>query len=213
MNLIIEGILFGLVLAAMIGPVFFSLIQTSITKGKSAGVWMAAGIALSDGAYIAIALLGINKALGATGDASINRYSALAGAVLMTVFGLGSLLKKGSKPNLAADDVKAYKTSWWWLMLKGLLLNTLNPFTLFFWIGAVVARTSGQAHFWEASLFFGATLVTVFCTDLTKVYLADRLSIYITPRLLTLLNRITGLALIGFSIRLYYFYFSGTSIW
>lgn len=193
----------------MIGPVFFSLIQTSITKGKTAGVWMAAGISVSDAAYIALALLGISQI---PSGSEFSRFSGLAGGVLLAVFGLGSLFKKGVKTNVSVEETKAYKLTWWWLMLKGLLLNTLNPFTLFFWIGAVVAHTSGGESAVQTILFFAATIITVFATDLTKVYLADKLSAYITARLLTLLNRLTGIALIAFSLKLFYFFFTGGSL-
>ncbi len=170
---------------------------------------MAAGISVSDGAYIALALLGISQI---PAGPEVSRYSGLGGGVLLAVFGLGLLFKKGSKSNLGTEDTRAYKLTWWWLMLKGLLLNSLNPFTLFFWIGAVVAHTSGGESVWQTFAFFASTIITVFITDLTKVYLADKLSAYITPKLLTLLNRITGIALIAFSLRLFYYFFAGGSI-
>ena len=47
-SIITQGILFGLTLSLMVGPAFFSLIQTSITQGFRSGSQLAMGVALSD---------------------------------------------------------------------------------------------------------------------------------------------------------------------
>ena len=55
---IISGIGLGLVLAMMVGPVFFARIQLSIDKGFVAAVLMALGVVVSDGIYILFAWFG-----------------------------------------------------------------------------------------------------------------------------------------------------------
>ena len=52
MDIVINGLLFGLLLCVLIGPVFFALIQNAIEKGFYSGFFMAIGIALSDAFYI-----------------------------------------------------------------------------------------------------------------------------------------------------------------
>jgi len=44
----LEGILYGLVLAAMLGPIFVALTQTAIEKGAKAGLTVGLGIWISD---------------------------------------------------------------------------------------------------------------------------------------------------------------------
>ena len=61
MDVIINGLLFGLLLCVLIGPVFFALIQNAIEKGFFSGFFMAVGIALSDTIYILITYLGISQ--------------------------------------------------------------------------------------------------------------------------------------------------------
>ena len=46
------GITLGLTLAILLGPVFFALIQTSISKGFLKGLFLAIGISISDSVYI-----------------------------------------------------------------------------------------------------------------------------------------------------------------
>ncbi|TAE06791.1 MAG: LysE family translocator, partial [Bacteroidetes bacterium] len=53
LEILLKGILSGLVLAMTIGPVFFALLRTSISRGFKSGAFLAIGIATSD-AFIAL---------------------------------------------------------------------------------------------------------------------------------------------------------------
>jgi threonine/homoserine/homoserine lactone efflux protein len=44
MDIILKGIVSGIVLALLIGPVFFTILQTSIEKGFWSGVFVAIGV-------------------------------------------------------------------------------------------------------------------------------------------------------------------------
>jgi threonine/homoserine/homoserine lactone efflux protein len=48
MEIVINGIVSGIVLAFLIGPVFFTIIQTSIERGFTSGVLVAVGVSFSD---------------------------------------------------------------------------------------------------------------------------------------------------------------------
>ena len=58
LELIISGIGLGVVLSFVTGPVFFALIKTSIEKGFHAGMWLAAGVVVSDLIYIVLTIYG-----------------------------------------------------------------------------------------------------------------------------------------------------------
>ena len=58
MESILNGVISGLVLACLIGPVFFTLLQTSIERGFWSGFFVAIGVSLSDAIYIALCYLG-----------------------------------------------------------------------------------------------------------------------------------------------------------
>ena len=49
-----SGIGFGLLLAIMLGPVFFTILQTSLHEGFKAGLFLAFGVLLSDAAVIGV---------------------------------------------------------------------------------------------------------------------------------------------------------------
>ena len=61
MESILNGIVSGVALALLIGPVFFTIIQTSIERGFWSGFFVATGVSLSDAFYIAICYLGVNQ--------------------------------------------------------------------------------------------------------------------------------------------------------
>ncbi|NJO01659.1 MAG: hypothetical protein HC880_08180 [Bacteroidia bacterium] len=49
----------------------------------------------------------------------------------------------------------------------------------------------------------------MFVADLIKSYIANKITQYLTPRIIALIDRIAGLGLIGFGIRLLFFAFYG----
>ena len=59
MESILNGVIYGIVLAFLVGPVFFTILQTSIERGFRSGFFVAMGVSLSDAFYISISYLGV----------------------------------------------------------------------------------------------------------------------------------------------------------
>ena len=57
-ELVINGIIFGLILSFLLGPAFFILLETSINRGFRAAVAFDFGVLSSDMVYIALAYWG-----------------------------------------------------------------------------------------------------------------------------------------------------------
>ncbi|MCC5921090.1 MAG: LysE family translocator [Cyclobacteriaceae bacterium] len=203
MDVIANGLLFGLILSVSIGPVFFALIQNAIENGFFAGFLMAVGIAVSDAAFISILFFG----LAAYADnSSFQMVLGGVGGLIMLAFGIGSLIKPA--PHSASSLEVRQRHTKKKHIVKGFLLNGINPFVLIFWLGIVsLAKVKYQYSGQEAFWFFFLIVATVFFFDLIKSYLAMRLKRLITPRLMKILNRIVGLLLIVFALRLFYFAF------
>lgn len=197
---LLNGVIFGLVLAILIGPVFFALMQTSIDKGSKAGVQMAIGIALSDSLYILVVYFGLSKLIDSTDFSS---GMGFIGGVIMLVFGIITLIKKGEKVKVEKDRSSNHDALI--QVSKGFFLNGINPAVLFFWIAAVTKvllreGDEGIHHF----IFFAGTILTVLSTDVLKVYVARKLSKFLTAVFLTWLNRVSGAVLVIFGFRLIY---------
>lgn len=201
MEIILNGLLYGLLLCVLIGPVFFALIQNAIEKGFYSGLFMAIGIALSDALYIAIAYLGISQL---TSNEAFNKWLGGIGGLILVGFGVFYLFKPVPKKGL--KQLHKESTKWFQQILKGFLLNGVNPFVLFFWIG-IVSNVSLDYSTNEAITFFVVLVSTVFIVDVIKSYFAVKLAQIVTPRFMRIMNRVVGIALILFSLRLFNFVF------
>lgn len=193
---VFSGFTFGLALAFMLGPVFFTLLQTSIQEGFKSGVHFALGVFISDAALIFICyqfatqlnLLENHK----------GKLAVIGGGVLIC-FGLFQLLKKTRAKDL--DDSRSAVHAQY--LLKGFMLNTLNPMVLLFWL-SVVGIVASREHYTgvHEAMFFSSVVGTVFCMDLLKCYLAKRLKRLLTDKFVHRLNIATGLVLIGFGLEM-----------
>ena len=200
-DVIVNGCLFGLLLCVLIGPVFFALVQTAIEKGFAAGLFMAAGIALSDSIYIGLVYLGVSKLVD---NPSFNMWMGGIGGTIMLVFGIFYLFKP--VPLTGLKERHAEDTRWFQQVLKGFVLNGINPFVLFFWIGIISKVTVTYRYDTnQAITFFIVMMSTVFLIDILKSYFAMKLRKLVTPRFMKIMNRIVGIALLLFSLRLFNF--------
>ena len=201
MEVVINGVLFGLLLCVLIGPVFFALIQNSIEKGFWSGFFMAIGVALSDSFYIVVTYLGISQLVD---NPSFNMWLGGIGGIIMLGFGLVYMLKPVPKKGL--KQLQQQDTKWFQQIVKGFLLNGINPFVLFFWLGIMSKVTLDFEYSFNQSItFFIVLIATVFLSDVVKSYFATKLSQIVTPRFMKIMNRVVGVALILFSIRLFNF--------
>lgn len=203
MDIIVKGIFSGIVLACLIGPVFFTLIQTSIERGFSSGVFVAIGISLSDSFYILISYFGLTKILDA---GNFRQYMAYGGGIILLLFGSYYLFVKSRK--LAQYDPKKIdNASGLRLAAKGFIINGLSPMVLFFWLATVSVATTqlGYSSSKSALLFFASIVITVFTTDVIKAKLADKLRVLMTPRVIRIMNIVLGVVMVIFAGKLILF--------
>jgi threonine/homoserine/homoserine lactone efflux protein len=203
MEVILNGIGYGLLLSFLIGPVFFTIIQTSVERGFKCGVRVAIGVALSDSLYITVSYLGISQI---TANDNIKLYLANAGGIMLIIFGLYNLLVKSRKLSTPHEEHFKAKNPWRYVA-KGFIINGLTPVVLLFWLGTVSIATSrfGYKSLTSALLFFGAIIITVLSTDIMKAKLADKLRHLLTPKFIQRLNILMGIVLMLFGSKLLFF--------
>ena len=196
-----EGLKIGLILCFLLGPIFFTLVQTSVEEGFKAGAIVGLGIWVSDILFVAAVYWGISYVIDIMEWQDFSLWLGWIGGVILFSFGLGSLL---SKPDLKAfKQVPARTSSIFTLFSKGVLVNSVNPFTVFFWIGiSSTFIVKGALEPRQAFLFFSGILITIIVTDLLKVVLAKSIRKKLEPKHVLWIRRISGLALIIFGIAL-----------
>lgn len=193
MEVVLKGIFSGLVLAILVGPVFFTLLQTSIERGFKSGVWVAVGIAMSDSLYVALSYLGLSNLFSSE---KFQVYLAYFGGAIILCFGVYYLFIK-SRKTLNFNPEHVQEKSSFRLMAKGFVINGFNPMVLLFWIGTISIAT-GQLGYTEPAqgiTFLASIIATVFLTDVIKAKLADKLRVLLTPRLIKIMNIVLGLVM------------------
>jgi threonine/homoserine/homoserine lactone efflux protein len=200
MDIVFSGVKLGVILAFLIGPVFFTLIQTSVERGFVKGVLVAVGVSASDVMYVAICYFGLVQFIN---QPQLREWMAYGGGVILIGFGLYHLFVKGRQQGTQSYQA-ASATSDWRYVVKGFVINGLSPMVLIFWIGtlSVASIDLGYTKGYEFFIFFASLLLTVFGTDVLKAYLSGKLNRLITPQLLRIMNRVVGAGLILFGVRM-----------
>jgi len=199
MRAFLQGILMGLTIAVSFGPGFIVLFQTSISRGAKAGIVLASGILISDLSLISISYFGLARLIR-TSNYSI--MGIVAGIVLI-IFGSITFIRK---PHINLNNSKQMpelRNNFFTLLVKGFLLNLVNPLCLIFWVGILGFAAS---NFGMSSnrffLFFSGLISTAFSFDLIKCYLSGSLTKMLASNVIVYLNKSMGLLLIiiGFFI-------------
>jgi threonine/homoserine/homoserine lactone efflux protein len=200
MEIVFNGMKLGIVLAFLIGPVFFTIIQTSVERGFRNGVLVSLGVSLSDVIYVAICYFGLVQFIN---NPQFRFYLAYAGGCILILFGIYHLFIKSRRRMTAPLDVASEKKMYRYFV-KGFIINGMSPMVLVFWIGAIsiASLDFGYAKGLEFFIFFSTVLGTVLATDILKAYLADKLRALITHRLMAIINLVVGICLLVFGVRL-----------
>jgi len=205
--MLLQGILLGISLSFLVGPLMFAILEAGIGQGFRAGVSVAAGIWISDLLYVLVAFYGVDSMEALVALPHFRFWAGLAGGLLLTGFGMGTLWKARA-PIIVSENTKHgpwantanHKTYlWWWL--RGFLLNTVNPGTVFFWLGivtAVVVPSGWSRH--EMFIFFGGMLTTLVFTDTLKAWAAKKVRRFLTPAHTRQIQRALGILMAVFGL-------------
>ncbi|MGK0426916.1 MAG: threonine/homoserine/homoserine lactone efflux protein [Ulvibacter sp.] len=190
---------YGFLLAFAVGPVFFTLIETSITKGFKAAVFFDLGAMVADIIFILIAFYSTSKILEKVKD---DPGLLVFGGAVLIAYGIISYIRTAKSFIKIAREHYAVnvKKNLGGLFLKGFLLNFVNFGVLAGWIGTIImanALTTGKNGVF---LFLTTVLATFFLTDLLKITLAKRLRNKMTPRFTYKTKKWVSILIIGFGV-------------
>jgi threonine/homoserine/homoserine lactone efflux protein len=169
-----NGIPLGFFLSFMIGPVFFVLLETSITKGFRAALFFDLGVILADVLFIGLAYLGSYRLIQSLKD---DPALYVFGGIIMVTYGLISFfkLRKAVKAEDEEEAVELIKKDYLSLFIKGFLLNFINIGVLGFWLLIII--TYGPKLQMDTSnvvWFFTTVIISYIITDIGKILLAKQ---------------------------------------
>ncbi len=195
---ILKGIALGLMLSISVGPVIFSIIKQSINNGLKGGFAFIIGVSASDVSLVVVSNLFTEL------FARLMSYEipiSIGGSILLIALGIYVTFFKKIQVNEAGDQVIQISThDYIKIFLSGYFINTLNPAAFGFWI---IASTSLLVESFNYRLVVYATcLLIVAAFDIAKVLMAGKLRTKLTPHNIHIINRISGMILIGFGVAL-----------
>lgn len=176
----------GFFLAFMIGPVFFIILETSITKGFRAAVVFDLGVIFSDVLFVLLAYFSSYQLLE---NLSNQPGLYVFGGTLLTAYGIIAFLKK-NKDKQDKSTIIPEKINYMELFIKGFLLNAINIGVLVFWLGLIIVvgpNLNGNPK--RFLLFFSVLLLTYFITDVFKIILSKRLKKKLTSPIIQNLKK------------------------
>jgi amino acid exporter len=196
---IISGIGLGIVLSFLTGPVFFALIKISIEKGVWAGMALSAGVFLSDILYIIITLYGSSYLKL---ESEYRLQIGIIGSVILMSIGIYYIFKKVTINYENTPKTRHYTA----FFLKGFFMCVFNPAILLYWVSVTSGFISvaGKMEARDIVPFFGAILFMQVSMDFVKAYYANKLRNKIKVSTIAQLNRIAGVLIIIFALRLIY---------
>jgi len=193
-SIFIQAIIIGLAIAAPVGPIGILCIRTTIAKGILAGLAVGFGAAAADGFYVIIGGLGLGIVIKILlGIAPILK---VVGGVFLLFIGTKIFLKKVSYSKTETEVRKSYGR----LFSSTFFLTLSNPMTILTFLGVISAMEVEMTTNFDLitlilGVFLGSILWWVFLVTIVSI-VAKRLSV----KVLSFINKLAGLILIGFGI-------------
>lgn len=198
---ILSALPWGFLLAFSIGPGFFILLETSITKGFRAAMIFDLGIVFSDIIWILIAYFATNQILAQFKD-NPNLY--IIGGLVMSIYGIisnTSLKKKFNEQEDKDDDEDIKKNNYLGLFFKGFFLNIINIGILAFWMMVIITQAPQlEMKPLRIFIFFTSILIFYLSIDVFKILLAKQLKHKLTPTNIYKIKRIINVVILIFGV-------------
>ena len=182
----------GFFTAFIMGPVFWVLLETSITKGVRAAVAFDLGVIIADVLFITATYYGSVKLF--LSESNKEGMFILGGTIIL-FFGLYSWLTR--KKQEEKIEVTESKHNYFGLAAKGFAINIFNVGVLIFWGGVtIVAGPTTGSDSPSFLFFFAIVLLSYFVTDLGKILLARRLKVFINEKTIVFVKSLLALILV-----------------
>lgn len=194
---LIKGLTLGLLLSISIGPIIFAIIKQSISNGYKGGFAFVAGVSISDITLVVISNIFTEFFRGLL---EYKTSIAIGGSVLLIVLGVYVIFFKKVSVNQDGELTLNHlrKRDAFKIFLSGFFMNILNPGVIAFWLFASTTFIAYELSF--RLIMFITCLIFVLLTDVAKVLLAGKIREKLTLKNIILINKLSGLILIGFGV-------------
>ena len=195
LELVIKGLIVGILASAPMGPVGVLTIQRTLNKGRWYGLVTGLGAAVSDIIYAAISLLGMSFVMEIIENPRNMFWFKVMGGILLMIFGIYTYL---SNPTHNLRPTNPNKGSLWHNGITGFLVTFSNPLIILLFI-ALMARFEFVVpeHYWEQGLGYIAIFAGALLWWFVLTYIIDKVRSKFQVNTICLINRIIGSIVIG----------------
>ncbi len=189
---VFDGIVLGLIISVLIGPVFLLLINTSMRYGFRAAMVLEVGILASDISYILLAWFGLGNFML---NPVFQYWMGIIGGILVLVFAISILTSKKNPLENEPEPLKASNVLG--LLAKSFLLNSSNPSVIVFWfttVGLAMKSYKGDNH--SIFLYFASCIATATFFDMIKAYYAKKARQLVNPSSYKWIRLFSGILLL-----------------
>ncbi|MBQ8593871.1 MAG: LysE family transporter [Bacteroidaceae bacterium] len=191
LDLVIKGMIVGVIVSAPMGPVGVLCIQRTLNKGRWYGFVTGLGAALSDIIYALITGYGMSFVVDFIENPRNMFYLQLLGSVMLFIFGIYTFR---SNPVQSIRPVSANKGTLVHNFVTAFFVTFSNPLIIFLFIG-LFARFSfvlSDVQLYEQSVGYIAIVAGALLWWFLITYLVDKLRTRFDIRGIWMLNRIIG---------------------
>ena len=131
LQLVLKGLIVGIIISAPMGPVGILCIQRTMKKGRIYGIVTGAGAALSDFLYALITGLGMSFVVDLIEQEQTLFWLKLTGSIMLLIFGIHTYLQD---PRKSMRTQMKRKGTLFYNFISGFGLTISNPLIVFLFI-------------------------------------------------------------------------------
>ena len=206
MNDILSALPFSVLLIFATGPLFFLILETSISKGIKPAFLIDLGAVFADAVFVLVAFLGTKSLLA---DIKDNPNLYILGGVLLMVYAIISAITTIRKKEeiIENEPIEPKGFRLFSYFIKGFFLNIINVGTFLFWLGLLVSIAPAlELETSRIIVFFSTVMLGYLILGFIKIVLAKQLSKTLTPAVIYKIRLSVCVLLVVFGI---YFIYQG----
>lgn len=189
----LEGYLVGLAFIGFFGPVFFTLIHSTLEYGWRSGLAVVLGIFTGDVlGVLVLEFFGIKDLIVRPQNMW---YIGIIGGIIVIILGFKFLFR----PQVSMGDVKKLKPgNYFGFWSQGFFVNFVNPFLFAVWLLLMAGATSSYPETGDYHWFLLGVLLGIPTQDASKVLLANRIKYLLSNNWLKWIYRAVGIIMVIF---------------
>lgn len=198
LDLLIKGLIVGIVASAPMGPVGVLCIQRTLNKGRWYGFVTGIGAAFSDIVYALITGFGMSFVVDFIENETNMFYLQLVGSIMLFLFGIYTYR---SDPRQSLRPASKNRGTLIHNMVTGFLVTFSNPLIIFLFV-ALFARFTFVVpdHLLQQSLGYVSVFVGALLWWFTLTFFVNKVRAHFDVKGIWILNRIIGAVVIVASV-------------